>query len=106
MTDAVSSVWGPGRVGMHLAPRGDAHDMGDSDLGATFGYVARELGKRRVAFIAAREGLDGPRLGPALKAAFGGVFIANQGFTKESAERAIAANADQAIRLCRSRTCR
>ncbi len=46
VTDAVVSVWGPGRVGVHLAPRGDAHDMGDSDLPATFGYVARELGKR------------------------------------------------------------
>ncbi len=43
VTDAVVSVWGPGRVGMHLAPRADAHDMGDSDLPATFGYVAREL---------------------------------------------------------------
>ena len=46
VTDAVVSVWGAGRVGMHLAPRGDAHDMGDSDLAATFGYVARELGRR------------------------------------------------------------
>ncbi|NUO49710.1 MAG: alkene reductase [Polyangiaceae bacterium] len=97
VTDAVSSVWGPGRVGMHLAPRGDAHDMGDSDLGATFGYVARELGRRRLAFIAAREGLDGPRLGPALKDAFGGVFIANQGFTRETAERAIAAGEADAV---------
>ena len=31
VTDAVISVWGAGRVGMHLAPRGDAHDMGDSN---------------------------------------------------------------------------
>ncbi|HEY3622063.1 MAG TPA: alkene reductase, partial [Roseiarcus sp.] len=51
VTDAVVSVWGPGRVGMHLAPRADAHDMGDSDLPATFGYVARELAKRKIAFI-------------------------------------------------------
>src|ERR1700685_829265 len=51
VTDAVVSVWGADRVGMHLAPRGDAHDMGDSDPLATFGYVARELGKRSLAFI-------------------------------------------------------
>ena len=31
VTDAVISVWGAGRVGMHLAPRGDAHDMSDSE---------------------------------------------------------------------------
>ncbi len=51
VTDAVVSVWGAGRVGMHLAPRCDSHDMGDSDPAATFGYVARELGKRKLAFI-------------------------------------------------------
>ncbi len=97
VTDAVTSVWGPGRVGMHLAPRGDAHDMGDSDLEATFGYVVRELGKRKLAFIAARERLDGARLGPALKRAFGGVFIANEGFTRESAESTIAAGEADAV---------
>ena len=55
VTDAVVSVWGPGRVGMHLAPRGDTHSMGDSDPAATFGYVARELGRRGIAFLCARE---------------------------------------------------
>ena len=28
------SVWGADRVGMHLAPRSDTHDMGDSDPSA------------------------------------------------------------------------
>ena len=84
VTDAVVSVWGPGRVGMHLAPRGDAHDMGDSDLPATFGYVARELGKRQDR-LPLRAGVGAaPRLGPQLKEAFGGVYIANEGFTRES----------------------
>src|SRR5690606_4517995 len=45
-TDAAIGVWGAGRVGMHLAPRCDSHDVGDSDPLATFTYVARELGKR------------------------------------------------------------
>src|SRR6202453_4594704 len=98
VTDAVVSVWGPGRVGMPLAPRADAHDMGDSDLPATFGYVARELGKRRIAFICAREAVKEPRLGPRLKAAFGGFYIANEGFTRESAEAALAAGEADAVR--------
>ena len=97
VTDAVVSVWGPGRVGMHLAPRGDAHDMGDSDLPSTFGYVARELGKRKIAFVCARESLKEPRLGPALKKAFGGVFVANEGFTQETAEAALAADEADAV---------
>ena len=97
VTDAVVSVWGAGRVGMHLPPRADAHDMGDSDLAATFGYVARELGKRKIAFICTRESLKEPRLGPQLKKAFGGVYVANEGFTQESAEETLAAGEADAI---------
>jgi 2,4-dienoyl-CoA reductase-like NADH-dependent reductase (Old Yellow Enzyme family) len=91
VTDAVVSVWGPGRVGMHLAPRGDSHSMGDSNLAETFTYVARELGKRRIAFICAREYIAEDRLGPRLKAAFGGVYIVNERFKKAQAEEAILA---------------
>ena len=73
-TDAAISVWGAGRVGMHLAPRGDSHSMGDSNAAATFGYVARELGKRGIAFICAREYEAGDSLGRQLKKDFGGVI--------------------------------
>ena len=86
VTDAAISVWGPGRVGMHLAPRGDAHDMGDSNPAATFGYVARALGQRKIAFIFAREYLAEDRLGPTLKQQFGGPYIANEKFTLEASE--------------------
>ena len=85
VTDAVIKVWGAGRVGVHLSPRADSHDMGDSDLAGTFGYVARELGKRGVAFLCAREKEGEDSLAPQLKEAFGGVFIANERFTKASA---------------------
>ena len=97
VTDAVVSVWGMGRVGVHLAPRADSHDMGDSDLAGTFGYVATELGKRKIAFICARESAKAPRLGPDLKKAFGGVYVANESFTRESAEEALAAGEADAI---------
>src|SRR5580692_11713814 len=88
--DAAISVWGAGRVGMHLAPRGDAHDMGDSDRPATFGYMAREMRKRGIAFICVRESLEEPRLGPELKRIFGGPCVANELFTKETGERILA----------------
>ena len=90
VTDAVVGVWGAGRVGVHLAPRADSHDMGDSNLPSTFGYAATELGKRKIAFIMARESQAAPRLGPALKKAFGGVYIANQGLTAERAAELLA----------------
>jgi 2,4-dienoyl-CoA reductase-like NADH-dependent reductase (Old Yellow Enzyme family) len=95
--DAAISVWGAGRVGVHLAPRADAHSMGDSDLPRTFEYVVRRLSERKVACICVRE-YDGPdRLGPRLKAAFGGVYIANEKFTYETAERAIESGAADAV---------
>jgi 2,4-dienoyl-CoA reductase-like NADH-dependent reductase (Old Yellow Enzyme family) len=97
VTDAVVSVWGADRVGMHLAPRGDAHDMGDSNLLATFSHVARELGRRKLAFLCAREALGAGRIGPQLKAAFGGAYIANEKFTKQTAEQVIAAGEADAV---------
>jgi 2,4-dienoyl-CoA reductase-like NADH-dependent reductase (Old Yellow Enzyme family) len=97
VTDAVISVWGAGRVGMHLAPRGDTHSMGDSNHLATFSYVARELGKRKIAFLCVREHLGEGRIGPKLKKAFGGVYIANEGFTRETAEKVLAAGEADAV---------
>ena len=95
--DAAISVWGAERVGLHLAPRGDSHDMGDSNPAATFGYVASEAGKRKIAFICARESLDEPQQGPAMKKAFGGVFIANQKLTKETANLLLAKGEADAV---------
>jgi len=97
VADAVASVFGSGRVGVHLAPRADSHSMGDSDLAATFGYAATELGKRGIAFLCARE-YEGPdSLGVDLKKAFGGVYIANEKFTGETAQAALDAGKYDAV---------
>lgn len=97
VTDAVIGVWGAARVGVHLAPRGDAHSMGDSNPLATFTYVAEELGKRQIAFIFARESLGENRIGPALKAAFGGFYIANEGFDADTAQTVLAMGEADAV---------
>ena len=115
VTDAVAEVWGPDRVGMHLAPRMDSHDMGDSDRLGTFTYVGRELGKRGLGWIAAREARIGPdtklvdsqgrpkevanrdSIGPAIKEAFGGVYIANESFDQAGAEAALADGVADAV---------
>lgn len=102
VTDAVISVWGADRVGIHLAPRGDAHDMGDSDLSSLFQYAAGELGQRKPAFLCARENHDTDPLGPTLKQAFGGVFIANENFTADSAREAIRSGAADAVAFGKS----
>ncbi|WP_068829437.1 alkene reductase [Pseudomonas sp. BMS12] len=85
VTDAVVGVWGADRVGVHLAPRRDSHDMGDDNPRETFGHVARELGKRGIAFICTREKEGEDSLTPFIKEQFGGLVIANERFTKEQA---------------------
>ena len=97
VTDAAIEVWGADRVGMHLAPRRDAHDMADSDPAATFGYVARELGKRKIAFICAREAVGEDSLGPLLNKEFGGVYIANEKMDKATAQKVLDAGTADAI---------
>jgi 2,4-dienoyl-CoA reductase-like NADH-dependent reductase (Old Yellow Enzyme family) len=89
VADASISVFGAGRVGMHLAPRGDVMSMDDPNPAEIFLHVARELGKRKLAFLLAREYEAPGWLGPQLKQAFGGVYIANEKFTFESANAAI-----------------
>lgn len=88
-TDAVAEAIGAGRVGMHLAPRGDAHGISDSNPAETFGYLARELGKRKIAFLMAREYEAPDWQGPTLKQQFGGVYVANEKFTAETANAVI-----------------
>jgi 2,4-dienoyl-CoA reductase-like NADH-dependent reductase (Old Yellow Enzyme family) len=103
VTDAAISVWGAGRVGVHLSPRAlEHHSIEDSDPAATFGYVSRELGRRGVAFLGVRESVEGDgRYGPEMKRLFqeagGGAYIANESFSREEAERAIEAGEADAV---------
>jgi 2,4-dienoyl-CoA reductase-like NADH-dependent reductase (Old Yellow Enzyme family) len=95
--DAAISVWGPQRVGLHLSPRADIHSMGDSDLLATFTHLSREMDKRNLAFLLAREHQANDSIGAALKQAFGGVYVANEQFTIAKAQAAITEGAADAV---------
>ncbi|MEI6056483.1 MAG: alkene reductase [Lentisphaerota bacterium] len=95
VTDAVISVWGAERVGMHLAPGCDLLSMGDSNPLKTFSYVVKELNRRQLAFIFSREAQGEGYIGDKLRKEFDGVFIANQQLTQVSAEKIIdVGNAD------------
>lgn len=95
--DAAIAVYGAGRVGMHLAPRSDSQGVSDSNRAETFGYVARELGKRKLAFLMAREYQGPDSLGPMLKREFGGVYVDNEKFNLESANAVIAKGEADAV---------
>jgi 2,4-dienoyl-CoA reductase-like NADH-dependent reductase (Old Yellow Enzyme family) len=102
IVDAAAEVWGADRVGVHLRPRGEEHDMGDSDPKAIFGHVADELAKRRVAFIFVRE-IEGPdSLLGEIKRRFGGPVIANELMTVADGERFLREGVADALSFGRS----
>lgn len=97
IVDSAIEVWGAGRVGVHLAPRGDSNWIGDADPKETFGYVAKELGARNVAFLFVREGHGEGYLTPYLRDLFKGPVIANQGLTPELAQSMLDSNQADAV---------
>lgn len=97
VVDQLIAVWGADRVGVHLAPRGDAHDMGDENPVETFGYVAEALGQRQIAFIFTREYQANDSISQAIKQKFGGVLIANENLEAGSAEQLLESGAADAV---------
>lgn len=95
--DAAISVWGADRVGLHVSPRGNAPDIADSDPKALFTHVAREAGKRGLAFIYVLEHLGEDSLATAIREAFGGPIILNEGLTPEVAERLVSTGQADAV---------
>lgn len=89
VVEAVIPVFGSGRTGVRLSPVFATFSMSDSDPAATFGYAAELLGKLGVAYLHVIQlGDEGFDYG-ALRAQFGGTYIANGGYSAQSAEQAI-----------------
>ncbi|GAA5186315.1 alkene reductase [Acinetobacter kookii] len=98
VVDALIEVWGAGRVGVHLAPRGDEHDMGDANPLETFGYVMQELGQRQIAFFFTREYLAEDSISLDMKARSNGVpYIANMRLSREDALELLASGKAEAV---------
>lgn len=96
--DVLIEVWGAGRVGIHLAPRGDEHDMGDDDPRETFGYVMQELGKRNIAFFFTREYLAEDSISLEMKARSQHVpYIANMRLSREDAIQLLSSGDAEAV---------
>ncbi|WP_180092740.1 MULTISPECIES: alkene reductase [unclassified Acinetobacter] len=98
VVDALIEVWGAGRVGVHLAPRGDEHDMGDHDPRETFGYALEQLGQRKIAFFFTREYLADDSISDYLKKRSNGVpYIANMRLSREDAVDLLASGKADAV---------
>jgi N-ethylmaleimide reductase len=95
---AVSTIWGPDRVGVRLSPmtRAVGDTQLDTDPQGTYGYLAEQLGRLGLAYLHCVEGQTrGPNAASdfdfkALHAAFGGRYIANNGYDRQMAMEAVA----------------
>ena len=94
VVEAVTEVWGPGRVGVRLSPLGAFNDMRDSDPAALFGYVAERLSDYPLAYLHMIEIDEDDWRRPEfdfgrLRRRYRGLYIANGGYDRERASRAI-----------------
>jgi len=96
--ERITSVWPAHRVGVRLSPNGVYNDMGSSDYREQFTFVAGQLDRFGLAYLHVLDGLafGFHKLGEPMTLAefrkvFHGPIMANCGYTKETAERAIAA---------------
>lgn len=104
VTEAISEEIGSHRVGVRLTPMGRFMGMGDETPMATFGYIATELSKMKLAYLHLVEpimvGVEAdtiydPRwdsIIQLMREAFDGVLILAGGYDKSSAEKALLAN--------------
>jgi N-ethylmaleimide reductase len=108
VVDSVLKALPPGRVGIRVAPTSPNNDMSDSDPQALFGALAVELAKRKLAYLHVVEGAGrGPRDNlpfdyPALKRAFGGCYIANNGYDRDMAIEAVSSGRADVIAFGRA----
>lgn len=97
VTDAVVQAIGGDRVGVRLSPSGTFNSMSDSNPKETFGYAIQSLNRFGLAYLHLVEPTDGdirhggtPIPTSEFRPLFQGNLITCGGFTKDTAEEAIA----------------
>lgn len=105
VVEAVTAVWGGDRVGIRFSPVNPNWDALDSNPQALYDYVVKQLNRFGLAYIHVVEGATGGArdVDPsfdfqALRRAFNGTYIANNGYTRELALEARAE--DRADLIC------
>jgi N-ethylmaleimide reductase len=97
VTEAVVGVWGGDRTGIRISPVSPANDIADSDPQALFDHVVQALKPFGLAYLHVVEGATG---GPrdnltfdfqALRQAFDGAYMANNGYDLDLAQDALRA---------------
>ena len=101
VVDAAIAVLGKGHVGIRLSPA-PVQGAEDADPQATFGYLAAELGRRGIAYLHMIEGVTQTNRNAvvdwaSLRKAFGGTYIANNLYDRETAIEALKTGSIDAV---------
>ena len=91
VVDAVTSVWGSGRVGVRVSPLGTTQSMSDSDPMRTYQVVAEGLNRFHLAFLEVRVALPaGEEVLRMIRQTFRGPLMLNESVTLDIANALIA----------------
>jgi len=108
VADAILQVLPPEQVGIRLSPLGPTNDALDSNPQPLFDHLVRGLSARRLAYLHVIEGIaGGPRdVAPfdygALRKAFSGAYMANNGYDRDLAIKTLDAGAADLIAFGRA----
>jgi N-ethylmaleimide reductase len=109
VVDAVTAVWGAGRVGIRLSPYGTFSDMHDSDPMSLFTYVIQQINARKLAYLhliepraTAAGGSDAvnqnaPSTSTLFRQFFDGALISAGGYDASSGRQAVASGQVDAV---------
>ena len=90
VTEAVLTVWEPGRVGVRLSPVNPFNDIVDSAPQATFEAVTEQLNAYQLAYLHVVEDRSSKFDFQRLRQIFNGAYIANGDYDRDSAIAAVA----------------
>jgi N-ethylmaleimide reductase len=95
VVDAIAKIWPSNRIGIRLSPVSPANDIVDSNPQPLFDTLVRQLDVRQLVYIHVIEGATqgardyAPFDYSALRQAFRGAYIANNGFGRDMAVEAV-----------------
>ncbi|WP_349962495.1 alkene reductase [Rhizobium sp. ZPR3] len=103
--EAMANAWSTDRIGIRLGPSTSLYGMGDSDPLKTFGYLVKQLDRRKIGYLTMLEpnrkelesGVQVSHVAQTFRPMTTVPFIANTGFDKASGMDAIASGNVDAV---------
>lgn len=83
--ETLINVWGSERVGLHLSPYSNTHEVSDSDPDKLFEYVFKELNKLNLSFVFIRNTTGSIEIYKKIRSWYKGHLIGNQNYSFDTA---------------------